>query len=398
MDNKLFVTIIAVVLVISGVSIAAFNYDPGDGDVSNDNMFNIIARANSEGSGLYIKESVIGGMKDGMPTRNNTPFFNQDWSVSEGNKAAWDGLVFGTPGTSSIQHTQLADLAARMGLDFTLYSTSGSSKDNTLYYDSGITNAGQAITSTVIHGGILWEPQYQLIVTSTEGNFVPLALTNDVFEGHTCCIVAGNTKYMRANESATLRFLAGYVNAVKDVNRILKDTGSNEYVDFVNFVKEKVPALKDVDSSVTKAALGNINYLYSDDDKGNLDKLENDIAELVNGLGKIGSFTKKVSNPQLFAEDFVTHSYIKKAIAGDYSKDDKVSISVAVITGDIHQIAIHWAVEKGYFDDLGVNINIVGSTNGAGVATALVNGEATFGFLGAPPATVTTVNSGYITA
>ena len=149
---------------------------------------------------------------------------------------------------------------------------------------------------------------------------------------------------------------------------------------------------------ITKKALENITYLYADDAQGDLDNLESDIAQLVKNLGDIGVFKKSVSNPELFAEEFVTQTYIKKAIDEDYTSGGNASIKVAVITGDIHQIAIHWGIHKGFFSDLGVTIDVVGSTNGAGVATALVNGEATFGFLGAPPATITTINSGYITA
>ncbi|MBE6525620.1 MAG: hypothetical protein E7Z66_03530 [Thermoplasmata archaeon] len=401
MDNKLFVTIIVVAVVIAGVSTAAFMYNAEDDTEDNSNMFNVIARANSEGSGLYIKSDLVNSDSGLIPVRasNNVAFFNSDWTVSPDNAAAWGGLVFGTPGTSSIQHTQLADLASQMGLKFTLYSTSASTSNDTIYYDSGIANSGQALSNTIIDGGILWEPQYQLIISDKSHRFVSLALTNDVFEDHTCCIIAGNTEYMLSNESATERFLAGYVNAVDDINEILKNKDSNvdEYNEFVEFVMTKVSALAN-EKQVTMDALANITYLYADDSEGNLNKLESDISELVDNLEDLGIFKKTVKNSELFAEEFVTQTYLKKAIAGDYESTGKVNVKVAVITGDIHQIAIHWGIQENYFSDVGVTVDVVGSTNGAGVATALVNGEATFGFLGAPPATITTVNSGYIVA
>ena len=115
-------------------------------------------------------------------------------------------------------------------------------------------------------------------------------------------------------------------------------------------------------------------------------------------LKTLNAFKKDVSNPELFAEEFVKQTYLKKAISEDLGTSSTGRVKVAVITGDIHQIAIHWADEKGYFSSLGLGVDIVGSNNGAGVATALINGEATLGFLGAPPATITTVNAGYITA
>ena len=395
MDNKLFVTIIVVALVIAGVSTAAFMYNAEVDTTDDSNMFNIIARANSEGSGLYIKSTIATG--SGIPVRNGVAFFESDWTVSPSNAAAWGGLVFGTPGTSSIQHTQLAELASIMGLKFTLYSTNASKSADTLYYDSGITNAGQALSSTVIDGGILWEPQYQLIIQDSSGKFKSLALTNDVFEDHTCCIIAGNTDYMKSHESITERFLAGYVMAVEDINDILSNPDSQDYDDFVDFVMTKVAALANKEE-ITEAALANITYLYADDVAGNLYGLEEDVSDLIKGLDSLNIFKKPVNNPELFADEFVTSAYLKKAVAGDYTVGSKTTVKVAVINGDIHQIAIHWAIEKGFFNDVNIGIEIVGSTNGAGVATALVNGEATFGFLGAPPATITTVNSGYISA
>ena len=395
MDNKLFVTIIAVTLVIAGVSFAAFKYNAEEDDVDDSNMFNIISRVNSEGSGLYIKSSIATG--SGMPERNGAPFFESDWTVSEDNAAAWGGLVFGTPGTSSIQHTQLAELASLMGLNFTLYSTNASKDPNTLYYDSGITSANVALTNYVIDGGILWEPQYQLIVENSSGKFKPLALTNDVFEGHTCCVIAGNSAYMKSHEDVTERFLAGYVRAVEDVRDVLSNKGSDEYNAFVDFVMQKVPAFNG-NEVLAEAALDNITYLYADDPSGNLFGLEEDISDLIIGLGSLNVFTKPVNNPQMFAEEFVTHTYLKKAIAEDYDVNGRATVKVAVINGDIHQIAVHWGIQQGFFDDVNITVSIVGSTNGAGVATALVNGEAIFGFLGAPPATITTINSGYISA
>ena len=105
---------------------------------------------------------------------------------------------------------------------------------------------------------------------------------------------------------------------------------------------------------------------------------------------------KEIVNPSAFADKFVDDSYIKGAITNKYEDKSNTTIKVAVISGDIHQIAIHWASEKGFFS--GITISIVENTNGGGVATSIVNGEAQYGFLGAPPATITTVNSGYITA
>ncbi|MGN1045209.1 MAG: hypothetical protein ACI4Q9_04555 [Candidatus Methanomethylophilaceae archaeon] len=393
MDNKIIALLVAVVVVAGGASaFVILNYD---GDNTDDSRFNVIARVNSEGSGIYIKEDLV-KIVDGMPVNanNDTPFFTVEddvWTVTPDNKDAWDGLVFGTPGPSTIQHTQLVDLAHKMGLEFKL-AGNGTAK-GAMYFDSGMSASDKIISSTIIDGGIIWEPQHQIVISNDK--YTQLALTNDIFPDHTCCIIAGNEKYMKNNVEITERFLQGYVEAVKDINRILADPSSDDYKAFVAFVLKNVPSLSG-DTDAAEVALSNITYLYADDENGDLSVLKTSIADLVVNLTTNGSITKDVTDPAAFADAFVDDTYLKGALTNEYEKKDDTTVFVAVITGDIHQIAIHWASEKDYFN--GITIKTVDSTNGAGVAGAVVNGEAQFGFMGAPPATITTVNSGYITA
>ena len=71
---------------------------------------------------------------------------------------------------------------------------------------------------------------------------------------------------------------------------------------------------------------------------------------------------------------------------------------MAVIAGDIHQIAVHVAKELGYYEEYNLTVNLSAATNGPGVAVAVQNGTAQFGVLGAPPATSTAINSKLIQA
>ncbi|MCH3978636.1 MAG: hypothetical protein LKE35_06675, partial [Candidatus Methanomethylophilus sp.] len=73
------------------------------------------------------------------------------------------------------------------------------------------------------------------------------------------------------------------------------------------------------------------------------------------------------------------------------------TVTVAVISGDIHQIALQVGVAQGFFTHYGINIRQVNESNGAGVAVAMQNGSADFGFMGAPPATITCVNGQLVT-
>ena len=75
-----------------------------------------------------------------------------------------------------------------------------------------------------------------------------------------------------------------------------------------------------------------------------------------------------------------------------------MNITVAVISGDIHQLAIHYAMAMNIFEEYGINITLSQQPNGDGVAVALENGSAQIGFIGAPPMTIKVINSEYVTA
>lgn len=402
MDKKILAIIIVAVVVVAGAATAiVVMNDNKDGATYSDGAYNIVSRVNTEGSGVYIKESLISGYTDGVPYRTvdgkNVPYYNVNgstYSVSSDNAAAWGGLIVGTPGTSSIQHIQMATLVSNLGLNFKLYTSGTARSTDTVYYNSGITNASLA-KSDSIDAGILWEPQHQLIITGSEG-FTQLALTNNLFPGHTCCVIAGNHKYVTSHSDATEAFLKGYAKAVDKINSIKADKTSDEYKSFIAFIREKVPAL--TSDAQAEAALENITYLYADDASGSMDKLESDISALTGSLDDLGVLTKTVKDRGAFVDAFVDDSYMKNAISKDIGSSSKGNITVAVISGDIHQIAIHYAISEGYFSAYGLNVTLSNASNGSGIATALQNGEAQFGFLGAPPATITTINGGLITA
>ena len=52
---------------------------------------------------------------------------------------------------------------------------------------------------------------------------------------------------------------------------------------------------------------------------------------------------------------------------------------------------------QGFFEDYGIKVNLSSAVNGPGVATALQNGNAQFGLMGAPPCTITAINGELVT-
>jgi ABC-type nitrate/sulfonate/bicarbonate transport system substrate-binding protein len=89
----------------------------------------------------------------------------------------------------------------------------------------------------------------------------------------------------------------------------------------------------------------------------------------------------------------VDDKYLKDAVAGKASKEGTATLKVAVINGDIHQLAIHVAIAKGYFAEYGLTISLSTGGSGGDIATLLTSKDVQIGFLGAPPATLKTINS-----
>ena len=78
------------------------------------------------------------------------------------------------------------------------------------------------------------------------------------------------------------------------------------------------------------------------------------------------------------------------------NKEDKTTINVSVITGDIHQLAIHYGIAMKIFEDYGITVEVKYQTNGPGVYGDLANGTSQFGFIGAPPMTTNCLNNNNI--
>ena len=405
LDKKIMAVIVVVILAVAAIgTVVALNSNSDNNDSDDvtykDGAFNVVSRVNSEGSGLYIKSSEI-EVKDGVPYRNGVPFYavsGETYTVSESNAKAWAGLVFATPGVTSIQHTQIASLAQTMGLKFVLYTAGTSVPDNSIAYYTNLSNYSLITDSSVmsvIDAGIIWEPQYERIIQEKGDVFTSLALTNNLFPGHTCCVIIGNHNFINDNPVATGKFLAGYTKAVDFVNSALANKNSEDYKWLVEFTVKKTI---DITEKEIQDAFDTITYLYADGTDGDLSKLKTDIAQLVRDLDSLGNITGKYSDAQTLADSFVDDSKLKDALKTNYDSSNSGTVRVAVITGDIHQIAVHVAIEKGYFKDLGLNVKVVQGKNGGSIATSMQNNSADFGFIGAPPATITTINSGLISA
>ncbi len=397
MDKKIIVIAIVAVIVIASVGVFAIVKNNNNDDATP--SYTLIARVNTEGSGLYIKATVLeerGGVEEFYSINDEGNYI-----ITEANATAWGGLIFGTPGTTSIQSIQLQTIVEEnLGLKFVLYQQGMTISSDSVYYVASVANATAALGNTIINAGILWQPQYQAIIDDTSDVYTALALTNNIFPGHTCCVLAGSTSYITSHSDVTERFLAAYVEGVDWVQDALANPGSAEYNDLVALCVQKTSGLT---TEEIEESLATVTYTYGSDDSTPLASLVADVASLTDSLKELGSLKHTVqdlgfANSTDFANAFVDGSYLANALQGVSKSTSNVTVSVAVITGDLHQIALHAAIEQGFFSEYGITIALSGATNGAGVAVALQNGTVDFGLMGAPPATITTINSELIKA
>lgn len=248
-------------------------------------------------------------------------------------------------------------------------------------------------------GYIIWEAQYSV---GMEKGYEGLALTNDLFAGHTCCVIGTSNAYATANADTLAVFLKTYSKAVDRINNALADKNSEDYTKLINVAKERVAmpdGMTDEEKlNAIKSALDNVKYLYADGNDGNLNTLKSDVANLAQSLYDGGSITKSATDLGFadytaLGNKFVNDSYMTASRTAPDALGSMTTISVSAIKGDIHQIAMWFAKDEGLFTAANINIDISAQNNGPAVYTQLKNGEAKIGLLGAPPMTIRSMNS-----
>lgn len=408
MNTKIVAVAIVAVLVVAAVGVGIYTLDKKD----DDREVNVIGRVNTDGSGIFVKEGVDANamvtIQNTEPTSGAYLGGNGTWVVF--NKEAWGGLVIGTPGAATIQHVQLKEIANLMDLNFVQYQKGQTTSADTLYYAPGIGNyaafESELKTNPALAGSIMWEPQYSIALID---GCKKVATTNEMFPGHTCCVVASSHAYTSSHNDETVRFVAAYVESVNRMTAAIAAGSGDDYDKVYEVARAKVAMPTYMDDAMMNDAISRafalVNYTYGDNNGDDpLSKLKSDMADVANKMYEAKNVSKSISDLGFksdaeYGEKLVDSSFLKSALSYD-KKDsyDEAKITVAVINGDIHQLAIHYGMALGIFDSYGIEIELSGQAGGPGVFTAVSNGKAQFGFIGAPPLTINGINNGNITA
>ena len=115
MDKKVVLTaaIVVAFLLSSSILVLFYNQDTEDKEI------NLIARVNTEGSGIYIDAKYEASDFIVVDSEGN-PLPDADGNIQY-HKEFWEGKIFGTPGPTAIQHVQLRQIVESMGYTFTVY-------------------------------------------------------------------------------------------------------------------------------------------------------------------------------------------------------------------------------------------------------------------------------------
>jgi len=381
LNNKLLAVIVVVILAVAGVSAYVLLSDNSNKDV----RVNLLAGVNNEGSGIYIRNSLNADDLLTIDGEGNVEYHPEGWK----------GLVFGVPGVATIQYVQLMEIVTEE-LNFKFENFGSNVTGDVVYYYSNVTTAdvaNQKVDENAIDGGIIWEPQYQMAIAGAK--FKELATTDVLFPDHICCVVAGNMSYVEANENAMVDFLSALIKADKWLNETLAAGSGEDYDEMMRIAKNN---FKNMSDAVIIASLRSVVYTYGTDTVKPLSNWNSQIASLVDSLENLGQLTRSVKDlgfddGAAFADAFVNDKYLVQALADDGRKSDSVTkVRVALISGDIHQFAVQLARDLGYFEEYGLEVEVVGATAGPIVISKIRTHEADIGLLGAPPLTTNTIN------
>ena len=376
MNVKLWAGVAVIMVVLAGSGMYMSSNTPNDGTMV------VTAAVNTDGSGIFGSPDIkITSEGDGWTQEN------------------LGGKTLATPGPTSIQHMMLQDLVENeLGLNFVIASTGGVKNPDTVYWvQLGVGAMKGSFANGDIDGGILWEPNFSDTIGTLgpRGAAVVVVTSHQLSPGHTCCVIAFNRDYAQSHGDDVIRFLTAYVEIVTWMQEAMKDKSSPEYAALVGYAE----AFTNKSNAVVEASFKEVVYKYE------LTTTKSDIIDMTKTYASTGLVNNTVQdlgfvNENAFADWLVNGTYLETAKvrnASYYTNAPQMTITMAHLVEDIHQLALYVGSDDalGTFSDYKITINrLVPFTAGGGVADALIRGDASVGFLGAPPVIQKTINMG----
>jgi hypothetical protein len=386
MNAKLWAVVAVMIVTLSASGLLL------EGNSANrDDKIVITARVNVEGSGIFY-----GGDPTELVNRDGVNFAGF-------NKEGWKGKIFMTPGETTIQHTMLAEIVNDFGEGWRFLENDpgNNPSGNCVFYQIVTPNNmkktfNNGIPGLYADGGIIWESYYTDILVNSSRSVSEVVQTGEIAPDHACCVVAVNRTFAENSPEAVSRFLAAYTVAVDWVINALAHPSTSVESDYYELVTIAMEYTNASNRAAVEDAFSNVKYLYE------IGELRNDIANLVTQYQGLAKNPLRFTPEELGFEDtadfanwLVDDKYLESSryirLHPEELSDWK-SIDLAVLTGDIHQVAAQVAKVKGIFRDYKVSVNLFEQTAGGDVMKQLIAGNVDIGFCGAPPAVINTIN------
>ncbi len=273
-------------------------------------------------------------------------------------------------------------------------------QSNVIYYKTYLPSQQKTVIGNhSVDGGIMWEPFVSDTVLSGTGHV--LVNSKDLFPNHPCCVIVVREEFAVAHPDLVKAVLKAHIEA----NKWIADAVANKLTNPTNYSKllGMGASFSNVPEASVAAALDDmiLDYHLTTAFKTGLANFTQLYLNTTPPLLKMSDITGKgYSSVQNFIDNYLNGSYLDAAEAVQPSATSLGTVSLAYLTGDLHQFARVVAMNttlfpggKNLFQIYGVTITDPqpgGYANGGGVMTAITAGSLAngpnMGYLGCAPA------------
>lgn len=246
-------------------------------------------------------------------------------------------------------------------------------KDHGLNVNAVIVKPPEMITvleKGEIDGFIAWEPYPARAYV--EGGHTLLVTSHEIWVHHPCCVVAVREAYLEENREVVLAVLAAHMKATTFI---------------INNPEEAVQIgteFTGMSEEVVRKAMETIEFVYEPNYEG--------IKEYLEALLEMGYVSPDdVGNTDQFLGGFINQDLIQEAATYSCSGLNK-TVRIGYLRADLHQLALFVAINQGYFEEFGLDVELYVFSAGPEEMDAFGAQDIDMGYLGIAPATTKRLN------
>lgn len=221
-----------------------------------------------------------------------------------------------------------------------------------------------------IDGFIAWEPYPARAYVE---DHTILVTSRDIWAHHPCCVVAVREQYLEENTDVVLAVLAAHVKAT---------TFIKEHPDEAVRIGEEFTGMS---KDVVEKAMETIEFVYEPNDEG----IKTYLQQLLE-MEYVSS--EDVGDVDTFLSGFINLNLIKEAVTFKCAEGLNKTVKIGYLKADLHQLAVFVALDQGYYDEFGLNVELYVFSAGPEEMDAFGAGDIDMGYLGIAPATTKRLN------